>query len=164
MDMTKRINCLSDSEALRACGYISNWLWSNQKAFEGLSERTTAEIKDDTIFIELLNEIAMEIGYDINTLSTVDNKTRSDIARKFLHVLFETNPNKVEESLDCPTFKAEPISTMLLFAGIVLFLSTEIEYLDEIDKDGRRRRKIKVLKKAITNSAIIDFLNMIFKN
>jgi len=133
IDLENRIYKISDEEALEVVDYVGNWM--SEKARMGGMLATIEAIPDDRSSIEILRNFLPELDGSLKEI--YDSYQNAKIARNTLLFMAEQNSyaTKVEEAIDRPALRGEPITVGL---GTVILLGSLLHCWGMIYSDTRR--------------------------
>ncbi len=144
-DLAQQIIDLKDIEAIGAMDYLARWMQDVVQKEGKIPAEILDEIADEQAAIEVLSETFPEQSNSLQETLAADEKQRGQIARNFLLFLAENEryAPKVQEALDRPSTRVEPLTAVTVVGGIISFLlgrGLEFEYVYEEVGDERHKK------------------------
>lgn len=148
-NLTQRLSALSDREAVQAASYVTEWMQQQLREERKLPPEFESQFTDDEA-ADMLVDVFRDVAGPLNQarLSAAECE-RAQIARSFLSALSqdERYAAVVHEAVEQLVYKAEPITTMAIAAGIVFLLTLEFDF-EYTDVDGKRKLRWRLSRKA----------------
>lgn len=132
--LTQQISSLEDADAVEAVDYVTKWVKYEVQKKGKMPAKILEEIADEQAATEILSEMFPELSGPLHETLAADESQKEQIARNYLLFLAEDEryAPKVQEALNRPSTKFEPLTTIAIASGVVFLLSLkfDIEYVN----------------------------------
>jgi len=149
VDLAQQISGLEDIDAIEAMDYVARWMRDEAQREGKISAEILGEIGDEQAATKILSEIFPELSGPLKETLAADESQKGRIARNYLLFLAEEEryAPKVQEALDRPSCRGEPLSSLVIITGIIFLLSLEFE-IEYENVNGERHVRWRFARKA----------------
>lgn len=160
VDLAQQISALENTDAIEAMDYLARWMRDEAQRGGRIPPEILGQIANEQAATQILSEIFPEFSGKLEETLAADQSQRGRIARNYLLFLAEDERYvpKVQEALDRPSTRAEPLTIATVAFGIINFLFVRgLEFEYEYEEVGdTRRKKLRISWKPATHDLIED--------